>query len=659
MRVYFPYDDATLSRNYMTNASVFAEIDEILATGSIPSLEIISFSSPEGNWDYNLRLSRRRANSLKNYLERHYPVLQGNITINPDAEAWGELKNLISNDTRLSDSTRKAIIDIIDSDRTPDVKERMLKGMDGYKKLYRHFFRGLRYAQISVVGEGQIKVAASGTDAEGSADDDIATNPSADSSAVSENGEDSVYNAETADDASNDNAAVSGSAATASVTGENTTKAAPGIPVVYFLYSEDFIRPDYKNNEANLAEIARMIKAGEITDFTIAGFSSPEGSVKANENLSYRRAVALKNYLVNMFPELEDKLVIANGGENWSAFREQVENGHALSESEKQQVLSIIDSNDDPQTKEARLKRTDAYRTIIRKYFPNIRSASFVTSDNANSGNAGSNVDNGDNSGDVITEPVDTTATTAPVDTTDITAPVDTTAITAPVDTTATQPADSTFTQPVDTTLTGGEGDSTFGKTKKTYYEPQRMILALKTNLLYDVVSALNFEIEVPIGKHFSVMVEDVFPWWETGNKYCFEMWEIGVEPRYWFKGWDVNSSEKLRGFFVGPYAMSSKYDFQYDTKINYQGEYWSAGISGGYAMPLATLFNRFDLNMEFNLAVGFMHSDYRHYFPADDYSVLIRDRNNVGKVSYFGPTKAKVSLVLTLPSRKKGVRYE
>ena len=118
------------------------------------------------------------------------------------------------------------------------------------------------------------------------------------------------------------------------------------------------------------------------------------------------------------------------------------------------------------------------------------------------------------------------------------------------------------------------------------------------------------------------------------------------MEPRYWFKGWDVNSSEKLRGFFVGPYAMSSKYDSQYDTKINYQGEYWSTGLSAGWTTALGRTKW---CNLELSLAVGFLRTQYRGYIPADDYSLLIRNPYDVGSVDYFGPTKAKISFVLPI----------
>ncbi|MFR5958536.1 MAG: DUF3575 domain-containing protein [Bacteroides stercoris] len=39
-------------------------------------------------------------------------------------------------------------------------------------------------------------------------------------------------------------------------------------------------------------------------------------------------------------------------------------------------------------------------------------------------------------------------------------------------------------------------------------------LFALKTNLLFDVALIPNFEIEIPIGRHWSVNGEYMFPWW-------------------------------------------------------------------------------------------------------------------------------------------------
>lgn len=188
----------------------------------------------------------------------------------------------------------------------------------------------------------------------------------------------------------------------------------------------------------------------------------------------------------------------------------------------------------------------------------------------------------------------------------------------------------------------------------ETVLDNRNTVLALKTNLLYDLATALNVEVEIPVGSRLSLMVEDVFPWWHIGNKYALQMWEMGAEARFWFKAWDTKGVQKLRGWFVGAYGMSSRYDFQYDTAINYQGEYWSAGITAGYSTPLG---KKKKLRMEFSISAGFLQTDYRHYQPTDDYQKLIRDPYRVGTVSYFGPTKVKISLVVPINFGKKEVK--
>lgn len=205
----------------------------------------------------------------------------------------------------------------------------------------------------------------------------------------------------------------------------------------------------------------------------------------------------------------------------------------------------------------------------------------------------------------------------------------------------------------------------------------QKTVIALKTNLLYDAATALNAEIELPVGERFSILIDDIFPWWNwgpNGNKYCFQLWEMGIEPRWWFghrparkvrqadegcaaaPGQTVTCADKavrrdrLTGHFIGLYAMSGRYDFQNVRELCYQGEDWSVGLTYGYALPVGRR-----LNMEFSASVGYLQSDYRHYVPDTDYSALYRDHSNTGRLSYFGPTKLKVSIALPFTSHRKG----
>ncbi|MBO4657733.1 MAG: DUF3575 domain-containing protein [Bacteroidales bacterium] len=177
-----------------------------------------------------------------------------------------------------------------------------------------------------------------------------------------------------------------------------------------------------------------------------------------------------------------------------------------------------------------------------------------------------------------------------------------------------------------------------------------RTLFTLKKNILYDLAGAINFEAEIPVLDRYSLLLEYVFPWWETGYKFCEQMVEFGPEVRFWFNSWERESRDKMIGWFVGVYGMSAKYDFQFDTKLNYQGEYYSVGISAGYIHKLKNLSGRpTNARLEFSLAAGFLQTDFRHYLPTDDYTLLIRDKYNVGRVSYFGPTKAKISIVVPI----------
>ena len=56
----------------------------------------------------------------------------------------------------------------------------------------------------------------------------------------------------------------------------------------------------------------------------------------------------------------------------------------------------------------------------------------------------------------------------------------------------------------------------------KTKYNKSVPFLALKTNMLFDIALIPNIEVEVPVGKCWSLNGELMFPWWLFDNdKYC------------------------------------------------------------------------------------------------------------------------------------------
>ena len=371
---------------------------------------------------------------------------------------------------------------------------------------------------------------------------------------------------------------------------------------VNFRWDDAVIRPEYMGTRESLEALADSINSiggGKLDSLSIISYSSPEGRAAYNAKLSERRRAAMFLYLSSRFPELSDKMRTSADGESWQLFRAKVFSDSTLTDTQRARLLEIIDSPLPADRKKTLIKSWDSglWRRIVRQWFVDMR-RSFIN----------------------------LSWTEFRFDETEMLA-------------LGTTPA---------YLLEAPSG----GPAPRTTYEywDYRTILALKTNLLYDAVTALNFEMEVPLGEKFSVAVEDVFPWWNwgpNGNKYCFQIWEMGIEPRWWFARTDAH--DRLSGHFLGVYGMSGKYDLQWDTKFCWQGEFWSAGLTYGYALPLWSW-----CNLELSASLGFMRSDWRHYEPGLGYEHLYRDPFRTGVLSYFGPTKLKASLVVPITLRRR-----
>ncbi len=140
-----------------------------------------------------------------------------------------------------------------------------------------------------------------------------------------------------------------------------------------------------------------------------------------------------------------------------------------------------------------------------------------------------------------------------------------------------------------------------------------------------------------------------MFPWWLLdGDKYCLEIMAGGLEVRYWPQLYRQRKRQDiLTGHFVGLYAGGGKYDLQWKTN-GYQGEFFiAAGFSYGYAHKLSR-----HLHLEFNIGIGLLRTDYRHYHARNNYQTLQWQEN--GRYTWFGPTKAKVSLIWLLARKQK-----
>ena len=375
---------------------------------------------------------------------------------------------------------------------------------------------------------------------------------------------------------------------------------------IHFHWDKTHWDPDYLGNAETIKSLAAVIDSigvDRIVSLNVKSQSSPEGVYEHNLWLSDHRAKEMRAIIARYLPhELLYKTTIDPDGESWARLRDYVSKDSKLTEKSKQKVLDVIDSDINIGTKKWRMSNAlgtdpnvgDVYKYLYRVYYPVIRNSVIITIYVAP-----------DPEPEPIPEP---------------------------------EPEPQPEPQPEP------EPEPEPEPVPEPEIRAKETIFALKTNLLYDAITALNFEIEVPIGHRWSIMYEDIFPWWEySKNKYAFQNWEMGLEGRFWFKPWGWNTN-KLLGHFVGVYGMSGRGDLQIDYKPDYQVHYWSAGATYGFALPLG---RKHWGNLEFSLSVGYLNSDYQHYYPTEIYDKLMRDPYDAGRVSYFGPTKAKVSLVI------------
>lgn len=371
-----------------------------------------------------------------------------------------------------------------------------------------------------------------------------------------------------------------------------------------FRWDSSVIDEEYRNNRAVFTSLDKTIKSLDIESIdsvVIVAKASPEGVLEHNNALARRRANAMRRYVSDRYPKLVPLLKVRSEGESWEELRSCVVSDGVMSQQEKQRVLRILDNETiSIGTRKWRLERDARYGYLYRTYYPILRNSTLLVIY-------------------VDGEPVMPIALNNPL-------------------TPEMRPRKLALAavEPVVVPVRDAEAPATRRDT---------VLFALKTNMLYDALTVLNAELEVPISRHFSLAVEYLFPWWERNNKYCLQYLELGFEGRYWFRN-NVHKADRLGGHFLGLYGMSAMYDIQNDYDPAYQGELWSTGLTYGYAMRVG---KQKRISLEFSLSVGYLSTGYRNYFPADNYDELYINKLNIGRLRYFGPTKLKVSLVVPI----------
>lgn len=124
----------------------------------------------------------------------------------------------------------------------------------------------------------------------------------------------------------------------------------------------------------------------EIASIKICGYASPESPYLHNEYLAIYRSKALSEYLGNKFNLPRDKCAYDAVAENWGEFREIVLKASDITETQRKNLLELIDSPAvtpaDYDQKEMQLKEAARFAAlykskILPQWFPKLRATKF------------------------------------------------------------------------------------------------------------------------------------------------------------------------------------------------------------------------------------------------------------------------------------------
>ena len=373
--------------------------------------------------------------------------------------------------------------------------------------------------------------------------------------------------------------------------------------VLYFKIDEAILDSTYMGNCESLKKLDIFIKKELIIScldsITIVATSSPDGNEKYNLDLSQKRAESVKAYITEKYPMIKNELVRARyTGENWTDFERMIKTDKNVPYQEK--LIQIINLNRENGAKKWLIKtlaKGEPWYYIKKNILPRLRTGALCIIYYKR---------------ELIKKEIKEEITEEKV----ITTPQEPEAPVLPV----------IITKP---------------------------LFAIKTNLLNDALSAANLELEIPIGKQWSVAAEGIFPWWKSSHAdWTMQLLAGHASVKYWLGNRKIK--EVLTGWNIGLYGGAGKYDLQFFAEDGEQGDFFDAGLQAAYAHKIGKHFH-----MEYSLGMGYLQRDCKKYDK--EYDTMYGDIKvfrypwEIKKKQWVGPTFAKISLVWLL--NKKSVK--
>lgn len=151
-----------------------------------------------------------------------------------------------------------------------------------------------------------------------------------------------------------------------------------GSAFIDFPVDQTVIYPDYRRNTVELGKIQATIDTVRndrdvtITTVWLKGFASPESPYKHNTDLAIGRTAALKKHINQLYHFPEGVIRTEYEPEDWEGLRRYVDRSNL---EHREQILAMIDTDMDPDAKEAKIKRTYPadYRFLLQNCYPALR----------------------------------------------------------------------------------------------------------------------------------------------------------------------------------------------------------------------------------------------------------------------------------------------
>ena len=152
----FKVNQSALLADYMNNpaelAKIHSSIDSIREDDNyrIARIKIVGYSSPEGNYDANARLSEQRAKALVQNLKHAYKLDDSMIECRSVPENWEGLAAWLC---EYRPSYMQKVLDIIGQTPEPDARDAKIKAIDGgkiYNALLQEVYPKLRLVEYTV-----------------------------------------------------------------------------------------------------------------------------------------------------------------------------------------------------------------------------------------------------------------------------------------------------------------------------------------------------------------------------------------------------------------------------------------------------------------------------------------------------------------------------